>query len=150
MVLRYVNFPMPDGGVATFFQDITDRKLTESLLQEQRERFDLATDAALIGYWFCDLPFDKLIWDERVKEHFWLPPDANVDIGLFYQILHPEDRERTRDGHRRLDRKSHAIRHRIPHRLSKWGDEVDTGHWANRHTTSHGHAYCDSMASRWT
>ena len=23
--------------------------------------------------WFCDLPFTELVWDARVKEHFWLP-----------------------------------------------------------------------------
>ena len=68
----------------------------EDLLRDHRERFAFATQAAQIGYWFCDLPFDKLIWDERVKEHFSLPPDAVVDIGLFYARLHPDDRERTR------------------------------------------------------
>ena len=61
-----------------------------------RERFEFATEAAQIGFWFCDLPFDKLHWDARVKEHFWLPPEAEVDIQLFYRRLHPEDRERTR------------------------------------------------------
>ncbi len=68
----------------------------EDLLRDHRERFAFATEAAQIGYWFCDLPFDKLIWDERVKEHFWLPPNADVDINLFYSQLHPDDRERTR------------------------------------------------------
>lgn len=60
------------------------------------ERFRFATEAGGIGYWFCDLPFDKLIWDARVKEHFWLAPETEVDIALFYRRLHPEDRERTR------------------------------------------------------
>ncbi len=90
------HYPTPDGGIATFFQDITESKRTEALLRDQRERFEFATDASQIGYWFCDLPFDKLIWDARVKEHFWLSSDAGVDIALFYQLLHPEDRERTR------------------------------------------------------
>ena len=66
------------------------------LLRIESERFAFATDSAQIGYWFCDLPFDKLFWDRRVKEHFWLPPEAEVDIGLFYARLHPDDRERTR------------------------------------------------------
>lgn len=76
--------------------DITERKRVESQLQEQRERFRFATTASQIGYWFCDLPFDKLIWDETVKAHFWLPEDADVDIALFYECLHPDDRERIR------------------------------------------------------
>ncbi|OAI57823.1 hypothetical protein AYO49_01795 [Verrucomicrobiaceae bacterium SCGC AG-212-N21] len=54
------------------------------------------TAASHVGVWFCDLPFDRLVWDQHVKEHFWLPPDARVTIDLFYERLHPEDRERTR------------------------------------------------------
>jgi PAS domain S-box-containing protein len=76
--------------------DVTETKTAAREVREQRDRFEFAADAANIGYWFCDLPFDKLIWDARVKEHFWLPSDADVDINLFYQIIHPEDRERTR------------------------------------------------------
>src|SRR5262249_55477822 len=37
-----------------------------------------------------------LNWNARVKEHFGLPPDAEVTIETFYERLHPEDRERTR------------------------------------------------------
>jgi PAS domain S-box-containing protein len=72
------------------------RKEGEQALREHRERFDLVARASKLGFWFCDLPFDKLIWDNRVKEHFWLPPDAEVTIDTFYERLHPEDRERTR------------------------------------------------------
>ena len=61
-----------------------------------RERFIFATDAAGIGYFFCDLPFGKLNWDNRVKQHFWLDPNADVDIEMFYRRLHPDDRERPR------------------------------------------------------
>ena len=31
-----------------------------------------------------------------MKEHFHLPPDAEVTIETFYERLHPDDRERTR------------------------------------------------------
>lgn len=68
----------------------------ESRLREQRDRFLFATEATEVGYWYCDLPFDKLNWDERVKAHFWLPPDADVDIVLFYDRIHPDDRQKTR------------------------------------------------------
>jgi PAS domain S-box-containing protein len=76
--------------------DITERKQAEKQLREHRERFDLVAEAAQVGFWFCDLPFDKLIWDDLVKEHFWLPPDADVTIDTFYEQIHPDDRERTR------------------------------------------------------
>ena len=94
-----------------------------SHLAEARERFNFATDAAQIGYWFCDLPFDRLIWDARVKEHFWLPPDAEVDIGLFYDRIHPEDRQRTRDAIEPIHRHPYPLRHRVPHRLPGGGEK---------------------------
>ena len=90
------HFPVPDGGVASFFRDITAEKRSQALLADQRERFNFATEAAQIGYWFCDLPFDKMNWDARTKAHFFLPEDAEIDINGFYQRLHPDDRERTR------------------------------------------------------
>jgi two-component system, OmpR family, sensor histidine kinase VicK len=36
-----------------------------------------------------------LIWDERCKALFGLPPDATVDYDVFLAGLHPDDRERT-------------------------------------------------------
>ena len=73
-----------------------ERARAEEALRQANERFDLVSDAAEVGFWFCDLPFDELTWDHRVKEHFWLPPEAPVRIETFYERLHPDDRERTR------------------------------------------------------
>jgi len=88
----------PDGSVAQLAvaRDITERKQAEETLRRQKERFDLVANATEVGFWFCDLPFDKLTWDNRVKEHFWLAPDAEVTIHTFYECLHPDDREPTR------------------------------------------------------
>lgn len=82
--------------VAVLFDDITARKRAEDVLRENRMRDDFIKEAARIGFWFCDLPFDVLNWDAIVKDHFWLPPDAHVTIDTFYQRLHPDDRDRTR------------------------------------------------------
>ena len=49
-----------------------------------------------VGLWYCDLPFSELMWNDRTKDHFWLPPDATVTIDTFYERIHPEDRERVR------------------------------------------------------
>ena len=73
-----------------------ERRQSAEALRVSRERLDLLIEASQVGVWFCDLPFTELIWDARVKEHFWLPPDARVTIELFYERLHPDDREKTR------------------------------------------------------
>jgi PAS domain S-box-containing protein len=70
--------------------DIHDRKQAE-------ERLDMVVNSSEIGLWYCDLPFDELIWNAKVKEHFGLPPDATVTIDTFYDRIHPDDRARTRE-----------------------------------------------------
>lgn len=65
-------------------------------LQSLQTRFERSSAAMGLGVWYCDLPFDELIWSSEVKEHFWLHPDAHVTIDVFYERIHPEDRERTR------------------------------------------------------
>lgn len=89
-------YPSPEG-VSVYFQDITDRRIAEDAYQRNREQMELVVRGANVGVWYCPLPFDELIWDDKVKEHFHLPPDARVSIETFYERLHPEDRERTRE-----------------------------------------------------
>ncbi|MGL5195016.1 MAG: PAS domain-containing protein [Chroococcales cyanobacterium] len=77
--------------------DITNQKRMEEAVQLGRERLDLVLDSSELGLWYCDLPFDKLEWNHKCKEHFGLPPETEVTIALFYECLHPEDRDRTQE-----------------------------------------------------
>lgn len=73
-----------------------ERAAAERALAASRARLDYAVRASGIGFWYCDLPFDLLQWDDRVKAHFGLPPEGVVTIDTFYDRLHPDDRDRTR------------------------------------------------------
>ncbi|WP_437729825.1 ATP-binding protein [Sorangium sp. So ce1335] len=86
-----------------------ERARVARAVRERDERLDYAVRLSGVGFWYCDLPFDRLIWDDRVKDHFWLPRDAEVTIHTFYDRLHPDDREPTR---RAMDA---SIRERIPY-----------------------------------
>jgi PAS domain S-box-containing protein len=77
-------------------RDVTHRTIADRALADSRARLDYAARIAGVGFWYCDLPFDVLIWDERVREHFWMTRDEVVTIDSFYDRLHPEDRELTR------------------------------------------------------
>jgi PAS domain S-box-containing protein len=100
---KYVEIVASQAAVAIdnarlFERETLAHQQTEATLADLRklqERFDLVIDASDLGVWYCDLPFGKLNWNAKVKEHFWLPPDAEVTIDLFYARLHPDDRERT-------------------------------------------------------
>lgn len=76
--------------------DITDRKTAESLLRESEERSEFVRQSSGVGFWYCDLPFEVLQWDNLVKSHFHLGPEAVVTIETFYERIHPDDREPTR------------------------------------------------------
>jgi signal transduction histidine kinase/PAS domain-containing protein len=82
---------------------------SEKHVSHLKGRFERSTSAINLGVWYCDLPFDELIWDREVKEHFWLPPDAKVTIDTFYERIHPDDRQMTKNA---IDT---AIRNRSPY-----------------------------------
>ena len=84
------------NGLSIYFRDISEQKQIEQSLQVNRERLDLVLQATELGVWYCDLPFDKLEWNDKCKEHFGLAPDTEVTIAQFYALLHPDDRESAR------------------------------------------------------
>lgn len=84
------------SGAVLVFRDETDRRERERSLLLSRQRLDLVVNSSEIGLWYCDLPFANLDWNAKCKEHFWLQPDQQITIDIFYARLHPEDRERTR------------------------------------------------------
>jgi signal transduction histidine kinase len=102
---RFVDFvyqPMtePDGtvtGILVQGVDATPRAVADRALAMSRARLDYATRLSGVGFWYCDLPFEVLEWDERVKEHFFYPPSARITIDDFYARMHEDDRAPTRE-----------------------------------------------------
>ncbi|BDI30465.1 hypothetical protein CCAX7_25160 [Capsulimonas corticalis] len=81
--------------------DVTERTRAEEALRRSEGNLQLVVEGPRIGAFYCDWPLDKIVLNNACKEHFFLPPDAEVDFELFYSRLHPDDREPTR---RAIDR----------------------------------------------
>ena len=77
-------------------RDVTAARTAEAHVREIEERSAFVRRSSGVGFWYCNLPFDVLEWDDLVKAHFHLPPEAVVTIQTFYDRIHPDDRERTR------------------------------------------------------
>jgi PAS domain S-box-containing protein len=83
-------------GVVLVFRDFSEYKKSQAAINQSEQRLRLAVEGAELGTFYGTLPLDKLNWNDKCKEHFWLPSDAQVDINLFYSRLHPDDRESAR------------------------------------------------------
>jgi len=113
---------------------VTDRKQSEEALRASKESLDLAIDGAHLGTFYCDVPFDKIIWNATCKEHFFLPQAAEVDFDLFYSRLHPEDREPTRRAIARSmeERVQYNVEYRVvaPDGRTRWINAIGKGYYA--------------------
>ncbi len=94
--------PIKDGsgniiGASKIIRDITEQKRAAEALRESRERLEMVTQLSEIGLWLCDVPWGRMVWNAKAKEHFGLAPDAEINLDLFFARLHPEDRERARE-----------------------------------------------------
>ena len=78
-------------GVAS---DIHDHKEIHDVLLASREQLELALAAGHMGTWDYYPILNKLVWDERCKALFGLPPDAEVNYERYLSLCHPEDRKK--------------------------------------------------------
>jgi signal transduction histidine kinase/ActR/RegA family two-component response regulator len=85
------------SGILVQGVDVTSRALSDRALALDRARLDYATRLSGVGFWYCDLPFAELEWDERVKDHFFFAPTDRITIDDFYARIHADDRDATRD-----------------------------------------------------
>ncbi|MBD1869856.1 PAS domain S-box protein [Cyanobacteria bacterium FACHB-471] len=100
--LRYVSATYvprfnSDGAVEGFValvNDISDRKQAEATLRQSEDRLRMAIESAQLGIWDWNLNTNELTWDIGCKAMFGLPPEAESSIEVFYEGLHPDDRER--------------------------------------------------------
>ena len=76
--------------------DITQLSQAEELVRKSQRHLEWVLDKTGIGTWFNELPLDRLNWDKQTKRLFFVAPDTEPTIELFWNRIHPDDREPTR------------------------------------------------------
>ncbi len=106
--------PHGEDYVNLYARDITGRKHAETELEQSRARLAWVLAATGVGLWLNELPLGGLNWDQRTRELFFLAPEEQPTIALFWSRLHPDDREPTRLAVEAAlrDRTLYAIDHR--------------------------------------
>jgi diguanylate cyclase (GGDEF)-like protein/PAS domain S-box-containing protein len=77
-------------------RNITERKLSEQVLIDVKERLALALRAGSVGVWDWDIDNNVLVWDDMLYELHGVSKDQfSGAYEAWNQCLHPEDREQT-------------------------------------------------------
>ena len=89
--LRFRCLPRSDGGMAAYFQEISERKQIENLEQ----RMNLTLEAAHAGSWEWCLADNRNIWSDSLWELYGLTPGQyEPSYATWYGAIHPKDRHR--------------------------------------------------------
>ncbi|MFO7807891.1 PAS domain-containing protein [Guyparkeria sp.] len=96
-------------------QDIDARKRAEINLAARERQLREAQSLARMGDWHADIRTDELQWSEEVFRIFGLDPDqVEPSRDLFYQAVHPDDREKVQASEARSATSGlHDVVHRI-------------------------------------
>ena len=76
-------------------QQLTETNQSQDALRESNFRLQLAVESANIGIYELNVKNGELLWDDRVRAQWGLPPGAPVDYNTFLKGVHPDDREAT-------------------------------------------------------
>ena len=95
-LLNERNIPYAIGGVST---DITDIKLIQNTMVENKERLDLALRSAQAGTWSWDVDNDIFTWDAYMHQLFGLMPGSvMLHYSAVLNMIYPEDRDMVHEG----------------------------------------------------
>jgi PAS domain S-box-containing protein len=83
-------------GCVAAIMDITELRQAEAAILRHQERLAFVLNTTGVGLWLNSLPLGALNWDDRTRALFFVPPDVEPTIELFWSRVHPDDREPTR------------------------------------------------------
>jgi PAS domain S-box-containing protein len=89
-------YPSPDG-LSVHFRDITEKKKTESKLEQAIEKFNIVAKATNDVLWEADLVNETLWWNDNFYEKFGYKKKENekgYSDKSWESYLHPDDKER--------------------------------------------------------
>jgi PAS domain S-box-containing protein len=92
-------FPVFDSagrvaGVGMVAADITDRRLTEQALREQRALLAEAQKVAGLGSWEWDPESGRLLWSDELYRIYGVSPESfQPGFEAYLERVHPEDRQ---------------------------------------------------------
>ncbi len=85
-------YPLPEGGLANYFQDVTSAKQAQEKLRLSEERFRTMANSSPVMIWMTDADGKVLFLNRTYREFFRICADDGAAFD-WPEIIHPEDRE---------------------------------------------------------
>ncbi len=101
-------------------RNIDERKRIEAELRRSEDNYRQAQSVAKIGSWRVDIPSGLLEWSDETYRIFGRSPDQPLSLDVFYEAVHPDDRDRVRAA---SEAALEGVPYDIEHRIVT-GDEV--------------------------
>jgi PAS domain S-box-containing protein len=76
--------------------DISALKTSEAMLQESKERLELALEAGAMGLWDLDLEKNQIVWNDQLYRLLGYPAPVDITPETFFGHIHADDRSRVR------------------------------------------------------
>ncbi len=89
-------FQFLNERIADLSQEIHARRRAEQALVENSKHLQFILESTGVGLWKAEYPFGVLEWDARTRKLLFFDDVSPPTIELFFDRLHPDDREPTR------------------------------------------------------
>lgn len=131
---EFVLIKAPSGKVTEVQgvgRDITEKKLAQLALEEERSRLEMIIWGGRLGTWDWHLPTGKIRFNERWAEILgYKIEEVNFDFEQWQQLIHPDDRERVVQAIEACikgDAPFYEIEHRKQTKSGEWKWLIATG-----------------------
>lgn len=74
-------------------RDITEEKAYKQQIEASEKRLRIAALSSELGTWSYDPVADELTWDNATREMYWVDQEVPISVELFWEKVHPDDRE---------------------------------------------------------
>jgi diguanylate cyclase (GGDEF)-like protein len=92
-------------------EDLGEQRRIVQRLTELQNQYGVAESLAVLGSWVYDVADDRFYWSEGAYRVFGVDPSASAPAPrTFFASVHPEDRTRWQDAHRRGIKGAREIR----------------------------------------
>ena len=94
-------YPNEDGGLAFYFEDVTERKRRERQIERQNDLFRRAQEIADVGAWEYDVDAGEFTLTDQGRRIHGFAPEEDLTPSQSHELFRPEDQSKADEAFRR-------------------------------------------------